>query len=753
MRQFIHNTILATKNHFLRVMLSLSIVFFFAAHVTGIQQWGFINALENLAYDARINLTLPPQQQDPRIVIVDIDEKSLKEIGRWPWSRDVLGEIIVKLFDDYGVSILGFDAVFPERDQSSGLPRLQALVENELKGEASFARTLKELEAKLDYDGRFASSLMGRRVVLGYAFTNAEEEDAEEAITVGVLPPPVFTAQQLGGLDLPSVRAVGYASNLEMFAATSIGSGHFNSLPDTDGITRRVPMLYQYEDGFYEALSLAMMRIYLGVPNLHLDIVATDSGYVSLEHIGVGNRVIPLNNRIEALIPFRGPRNSFPYVSAVDVLEGEVDKTVLQDALVLIGTTAHGLFDLRATPVEEVYPGVEIHANLLSGILDNRFLAQPAYTLGAELFILAATGLLMLALLLWLSPFWATLSSLSLTVVIVTVNLLFWTQAQWVVPLAATLLMMLTLFLFNMSYGYFVESRGKRELTGLFGQYVPAELVDEMSKNPTANFSMEGESREMTVLFSDVRGFTNLSEGLEPKDLSRLMNTFLTPMTRIIHEYRGTIDKYMGDAIMAFWGAPLADPKHPRNAVEAALKMIEALREINPQLQRRGWPEIRIGVGINTGMMSVGNMGSEFRMAYTVLGDAVNLGSRLEGLTKQYGVPIIVNETTKAALPDYSFRELDKVRVKGKDLPVSIFAPLGPTAAQDDHVLEQLETYHEALRLYREQAWDEAEARMRSLQLSDPEHKIYQLYLERIDHFRQRPPSIDWDGVFTHTTK
>ena len=257
----------------------------------------------------------------------------------------------------------------------------------------------------------------------------------------------------------------------------------------------------------------------------------------------------------------------------------------------------------------------------------------------------------------------------------------------------------------------------------------------------------------MSVLFSDVRGFTTISEGLEPKELSKLMNACLTPLTGIIHKQRGTIDKYMGDAIMAFWGAPLEDPEHARHALEAGMEMIARLNAMQKQFREQGWPPINIGVGINTGEMSVGDMGSEFRMAYTVLGDTVNLGSRLEGLTKGYGVQIIVSETTREAVPDFVFRELDRVRVKGKDQPVTIYEPLGPKASISKELRHELRLYQEAIKLYRAQNWDMAEIQFINLQKLAPQRMLYRLYVERIGLSRANPPAPDWDGVFTHVTK
>jgi adenylate cyclase len=264
---------------------------------------------------------------------------------------------------------------------------------------------------------------------------------------------------------------------------------------------------------------------------------------------------------------------------------------------------------------------------------------------------------------------------------------------------------------------------------------------------------MEGESRDMTVLFSDVRGFTSISEGLDPKALSQLMNEFLTPLTEVIYRHRGTIDKYMGDCIMAFWGAPVPDSQHARNAVLAGLEMHRKLRELQSVFRARKWPEIHIGVGINTGRMSVGNMGSRIRLAYTVMGDAVNLASRLEGITKEYGADIIVGEETQKAVPDVVFREVDRVRVKGKDVAVAIYEPLGLQAEVDAERMEERASFHLALQHYREQRWDEAEVVLNRLHEKHPDARLYRTFLERITLLRAHPPGRDWDGAFTFTSK
>jgi adenylate cyclase len=332
------------------------------------------------------------------------------------------------------------------------------------------------------------------------------------------------------------------------------------------------------------------------------------------------------------------------------------------------------------------------------------------------------------------------------------VNVWFWSRAMIAVDAVLPVVLLFLLYTNQMFFGFFLESHKKRKLTRLFGQYVPEELVNQMSRSGE-DFGIGGEAREMTVLFSDVRNFTSLSEGLPPEELSRLMNEFLTPLTEAIHHNQGTIDKYMGDAIMAFWGAPLRDPLQATHAVRAALEMVRRVETIQADFMARGWPAIRIGVGLNTGTMSVGNMGSEFRMAYTVLGDAVNLGSRLEGLTKQYGVDILISATTREAAGELVCREIDRVRVKGKHEPVAIYEPLGWPGEVAPESLAALRQHEHALSLYRSRNWDEAEKIFSGLLEEEPGRAIYSIYLGRMAGFRQAPPPNDWDGVHSHTIK
>jgi len=737
------------RRHALRIGLSLGVVVLLLLNGVGVIRLSFVDQLENYAYDARLRWAMP-QTIDSRVVIVDIDEKSLQQIGHWPWPRNQLAHMVDMLFDQYKIDVLGFDVLFAEQDQSSGLASLDALARTELRQNSAFTAALEQLRPSLKYDQIFANSLKKRRVVLGYYF----QHGAQPGQPVGQLPTPVMPAGSFAPNRVGAVVASGYAANLPELQSSATSGGFFNASPliDNDGVVRRVSLLQMHDNALYESLSLAVARLALKESALALVYENDGNSAVGLESLQLGRRTIPIDAEMAAMVPYRGKQGSYRYVSASDVLQGKANTELLRGAVVLVGTTAPGLLDLRTAPMQESYAGVEVHANMITAIMDESIRARPAYTLGLELVLLLSGGLLLALTLPMLSPLYATLTSLLTACVMVGLNLYFFNHSLLIVPLASGLVLVSTLFVLNMSYGYFVDSRGKRLLARLFGQYVPPELVDEMAQDPGA-YSLEGSSRDMTVLFSDVRGFTTISEGLDPKQLTHLMNEFLTPMTQIIHHQRGTIDKYMGDAIMAFWGAPVADPDHARHALLAGMEMVARLESLQDHFKARGWPPIRIGVGLNTGDMTVGNMGSEFRLAYTVMGDAVNLGSRLESLTKTYGVSIIVSEFTRARVTDFTFRELDCVRVKGKDKPVTIYEPMAPTDQIDEADRSELASHTRALAHYRQQHWVQARTAFESLQQLAPQRVLYRLYLERIAYLVQHPPAKDWDGSYTFMTK
>ncbi|MCC7484457.1 MAG: adenylate/guanylate cyclase domain-containing protein [Burkholderiales bacterium] len=752
------------KKHLIRIGLGIIVVAVFLGHVVvsarkdAILRLPLVDNLENIVYDTRVRLTMP-RTVDPRIVIVDIDEKSLQERetggeGRWPWPRDRLAHLIDRLFDHYQIAIVGFDIVFAERDESSGIRVLDRLAQKELRDVPQFQAALEAIKPRLEYDGIFADRMKGRNVVLGYTFTS---EDAAVASRKGMLPAPLFGGDVLGTRKIRATSWTGYTANLEVLQKHATSAGHFNSLTDDDGIIRRVPVLAEYGGNFYEPLSLAIMRVLLGAPPARPIVPETSAlsaRYDGLEWLQVGTKLrIPLDDMAGALVPYRGRKNSFKYFSAVDVLNGRVDPAELKGKIVLVGTTAPGLLDLRATPVDPVYPGVEVHANMISGMIDGTIKQRPPYVLGAEFLLLLVSGLALALLLPLLGPLVSTLTTVAVLISAIATNIVVFHYGNLVLPLASGLLMTLTLFVLNMAYGFFIEARGMRQITGLFGQYVPPELVDEMAKNPE-QFNMAPRAEELSVLFSDVRGFTTISESLSPEDLSLYINEYLTTMSLVIREkHRGTLDKYIGDAIMAFWGAPVADREHARHAVLAALDMQAAAKALNEKFKAKGWPTFKIGIGVNSGVMRVGDMGSQIRKAYTVMGDAVNLGSRLEGITKQYGADIIIGENTRERISGFVCREVDRVRVKGKDEPVAIYQPLGLEGQVEKQKLDEMKLWNQALKLYRAQDWDMAELQLINLGKASADGALYEEFIGRIATLRAHPPGAGWDGVWKFETK
>jgi adenylate cyclase len=699
-----------------------------------------------------------PKTMDDRIVIIDIDEKSLAEVGRWPWARNKLGELTDELFERQKAALLGFDVVFAEADESSGLKRLRQLAQNELHDQPVFADRLNQLQGALDYDAVFAKSLEKRPVVMGYYFTS----DRDGRVS-GVLPPPVMAKEAMQGRPIKFTSWSGFGSNIEQIAKAAPMAGFFNSITEGDGVVRSIPLIAEYKGQYYESLSMAMFRMLVGLPRVEPGFPQERflaRNYQGLESIllrqGDKTLAIPVDDRVATLVPFRGNGGvnggSFKYISAADVLARRLPPESLKDKIVLLGTTAPGLLDLRVTPVGETYPGVETHANVISGLLDGKIFVKPDYAVGFEVVVLVLAGLTLALTLPLLSAPRAVAVSVAVIAALMALNFWMYLGYGLVLPLASALVMALTAFALNMSYGYFVESRSKRELANLFGTYVPPELVDEMVKDPDS-YSMKATNKELTVMFCDMRGFTKMSERMEPTQLQELLNGVFSRLTDLIRSNRGTIDKYMGDCVMAFWGAPVDTPNHAHLAVKTAMEMANAVRKINEEHRSAGIPEIGIGIGLNTGTMCVGDMGSDIRRSYTVIGDSVNLGSRLEGLSKSYGVDIVVSESTRKLAPDFAWQELDRVRVKGKEQAVAIFWPLAPADRLDKEYTAELKLWAGVLKAYRAQDWDQADVQLLNLQRMNAKKYLYQLYSERVASMRLLPFDPGWDGATNFETK
>ena len=702
-----------------------------------------LQRVDTLVYDWRFRAFLPQRADNVPIVIIDVDELSLKKEGRWPWPREKLARLVDAL-QKQQVRLIGFDVVFSEAELN---PVSQVLASGQLS-EAT-ATELQPLVAQLDGDSQFAK-VISKNTVLGYFLHNSG------GIHVGELPAPILRIDSKDKNKLSMNFMPDYTGNLPMFAKTVVGAGFVTTLPDVDGVMRRSPLVLRYEDGLYSSLSLELAKIYLNAPFVKLQTVKSGS-QLRLESLSIGNTIIHTDESGVALIPYKGKGHSYPYISATDVLNNPNAIPALKGAIVLIGTSALGLTDLRTTPLETGYPGVEVHANLLDAILQSTdtttyMYYRPDWEPGLTFVILLLSGLAFVWILPMLEPAFMLAVSGGWLAVLILTNLAAWKSLHYDLPLAILILSTFCIAILNIGSGFLRTNSQKRELKTLFGQYVPPAHVERMLENHHLA-GLEGESRHMTVLFSDIRGFTTISEGLKATKLKQMLNEFFTPITGIIFEHNGTIDKYVGDMVMAFWNAPLLDANHAEHAIDAALSMLQKVEELKITFAAKGLPEINIGVGINTGFMNVGDMGSVYRRTYTVLGDAVNLGSRLESITKFYGVKLLVGEGTYDLAPQFLYRLVDKIIVKGKREPVCVYEPVCRLEDASESRIQRVEQYNTALAHYYSREWDQAEKIMRVLHKGDPDRKLYNMYLERIDELRYELLPDDWMGVFEHRSK
>lgn len=751
----------ALRRHWPRIVITLLPVLLALAHATGTWRLSALDRLDHLIYDVRLRATMPGTL-DPRIVIVDVDDASLARQGQWPWARDKLARLTRELMGRQQVAVLGFDVMFVEPDRSSGLDKLRQIARGPLRDMPGLAGEIERLAPVLDNDATFAKAMEGQRVALGYYFTRTEKPGAKGQLPAAALLPPEAFPPGHGY----ATEWNGFGANLPVLAAAAPASGFLNTLVTSsdDGVIRTVPLIARYEGdkgqpGYYESLGLAVYRLANGSPPV-LPAFAPGSAVPRLQSLIVGGLRLPVDGTASMQVPFRGPGGadggSFRYVPAGDVLEGRLAPGELRDRIVLVGATAPGLQDLRATPVGAAFPGVEVHANVVSAMLDRRLLAVPDYAPGYEVLNVLAAGLVLALGLTLLPAPRAVVLGVVTVAVLVGVNAWLYQNHSLVLPLASVLAMVALAFVFNMGWGYFIESRARRGLVRLFGTYVPPQLVDEMLVTP-GRYSMRAESKNMTVMFCDMREFTRLSEQMAPAELQAFLNTLFSRLTNVISAHRGTVDKYMGDCVMAFWGAPIDTPDHATLAVRAALEMAEAVRHINKAQGADGRPQISVGIGINSGVMSVGDMGSAARRSYTVVGDAVNLASRLEGLSAHYGVEIIASSATRELAPGFLWQELDSVLVKGKAQAVTVFTPLAPdTGAQTpaaQQQVEQLQRWADVLAAYRRQDWAAGRNLLDPLLAADAKKVLYQLYAQRLASMALRPQDPEWDGATRFETK
>lgn len=707
----------------------------------------FIERLEHLGYDLQLRTRVLTEHRKPNdaIAIIDIDDKSIQAEGRWPWSRLKMAELIKQL-QSQGAAVIAFDIFFSEQEKN-----IANLVQEELNKQnlstPQFEHFLMKHANYFEQDNKFAQQLANNQSVLAISFLPHEHKQ-------NILPAPISILSPKQQQELDLVLAKGYISNIPILQKATKANGFINIFPDSDGIIRRAPLLMQYEKGIYPSLALQAIVLFLGeeiklVTKLYHD-------EKKIEGVQIGNRIIPTDAKAQVIIPFIGKSYAFPYYSATDVLNGNLPKDALLGKVLFLGTSATGLGDLQTTAIESPFPGVEIQATLANGLLENNFSYIPEWTFGANIFLVFVFGMIGSFLFPYLGPRILGAIVLLFPCFLLFINNLIWIHTGLILSVILPILLTLLIAIVNIIYGYLFETRRREHLKEMFGQYVPAKHIDEMLKT-SSNFALRGEDREMSVLFADIRNFTNISEGMEASALVEMLNTYFTPMTEIIFNHNGTIDKYVGDLLMAFWGAPLHDPDHAKHAIESALKMQQTVTHFGELLAhqkiKKEWPKIKIGIGINSGMMSVGDMGSRYRRNYTVLGDTVNLASRVESLSKFYGVDIIVTEYTIQNQTQFIFRKLDRVKVKGKKNSVEIFEVIGLQKNMSSELNKELNDYNQALNLYFNQEWSKAEIILTELLQNHPENKLYKIYLERIQEFKLNSPGKDWDGVYIHLSK
>ena len=691
---------------------------------------------------------LRPREQKVRpVVIVDIDEASLREIGQWPWPRTVIADLITRLRAAGAVAV-GFDVIFAEPDRMS-----PAVAAGSFRG--LDAETREKLAALPSNDAVLAEAIkrVGGIIVgetgAAQAAPRAEGENAPQTgfAIVGPNPRPFL------------VTFPGLLRNIPPIEQAAAGRGMFSIDPEPDGIVRRVPVVMEAQGQLAPALTMEMLRV---VSRAGAILIRADQAGVKT--VAVPGLEVPTDGRGRFWVYFnkRDPARS---VSATDVLNGRVAPDRLRGRLVLIGTSATGLLDIKTTPVQPDMPGVEVHAQILENILTKSLLASPGYAIGAEIIAAVVFGLAIIVAAPMLPAAIVVALGAALIAGLIGISWYFFVEHHLLIDFTYPLISCWLIYLVLTFVNYFREQQQRQQIRSAFGFYLSPPLVEQLARSPE-KLVLGGEERRMTILFSDVRGFTTISEHYkdDPQGLTQLMNRFLTPLTNAIIERKGTIDKYIGDAIMAFWNAPVDDDEHEANACDAALEMLARAEVLNGELKREAeasggvYMPLRIGIGLNSGPCVVGNMGSDFRFNYSVLGDTVNLASRLESRTKDYRLSLVIgSRTADRAKEKFATMEIDLIQVKGKKQPELVFTVLGRAEVIEDPRCDELRDLNtQMLAAYRKQQWDESERlieRCRKLAGGFGVDGLYEMYKERIAVYRAEPPPPDWTGVYEAESK
>jgi adenylate cyclase len=726
-----------------------------AAYMIGIP---FLDLMELKTLDLRFR-SRGTSDPAPQVVLAVIDEKSINTEGKWVWPRSKMAKLIDKL-SDAGARVAAFDIGFLEPDDQrvvNAISKIQANIGQFGVTDDRMQAYLDDLKLRSDEDRLLARAIENAKakVVLGYFFhvgqmdlSHVDEETIrthEENIATSSYKFARFASPE--AQQAPLIAATLPQSNITTIATATPFAGYFNMFPDPDGVVRWIPAVIKFKDSLFAPLSMMTASAYLDEP---LSVTVADFG---VESIDLGSQSVPTDEFGRVLINYHGPEKTFPHISITDILNDNVPAEMLADKIVMIGATAVGIYDLRVTPFGSVFPGLEIHANVVSSVLQNRYIIHPAWGAIFDLIAIITAGLVLGFVLARTGVIAGGLTAFSLgTVFILFCQYVFSSQGL-VLNLVYPVTVLILTYTAITGYKYLSESHQKKFIKDAFSSYLAPTVVKQLIDSPET-LSLGGEERTITAFFSDVQGFTSISEQLTPSELVELLNEFLTEMTDVILAHEGTVDKFEGDAIIAFFGAPNYLENQAEVACMACIDMQARLEKLRLRWREEGRPELHMRIGLCTGPAVVGNMGSKSRMDYTMMGDTVNTAARLEGVNKAYGIYTLISDSTRHDAGDSIVtREIDSINVVGKAVPITVYQILGYQGSTDPKLLEVAETYHKGLYAYRNQEWNRAIIQFNAALDIVPEDGPSRTMLARCNAFKKTPPPKNWNGAYTMTSK
>ena len=735
---------------FISIFIFLSVATFYLYIPKTLES--FDNRLRDYMFILRGDI---PNSQN--VVIIDIDDKSIKQLGQWPWNREILSQLLINL-NNNNIGLIAFDIVFAESDRTNA---------------SNFIKKYKLKVDKdiVDNDTLFATTIAQTPTILGYQFQLSKDDFLEQR-SPNI--PAIFIEKNINNTNKDNtIIAHGTILNIPMLQENAYSSGFFNNIPDNSGVIRSVPLVIKYDEQIYPSLALEVIRAITDTKRVYINYDQN-----GIENIKVADFLIPTDRYGRTIVNFRGGAKNFKYISAIDIINNNFNPKDVEGKIGLIGTSAAGLLDLRATPFDSIYPGVEVHANVIDNILTQDYISKPSWVDGLNILHI----LLLILLIVFLIAYLPLSISLSIIAFVFALDIYILYHTLFanglILNIFFPIITVVVSIISAVSINYLLEQRQTKAIKSKFASKVSKEVMESLIANPENN-TFAAMEKEVTVFFSDVRGFTNISEAMpNAKVLIEFMNEYMDPMTDIIIKENGTVDKFIGDAIMAYWNAPGDVPDHPQRALKATLDQLHMLDDLNKKLaqderfinvvnlsKKKNIPIIDIGIGLNTGVVIAGEMGSSQRSDYTVIGDPINLGARLESLCKYYNSRCNISNFTKEKLneDDYIFRFLDLVTVKGKHEPIEVWQVIDYNIENPKHTLfnvsrerldEELTKYHKAITLYKNSKFTDALKIFQELNGWEDKtnNNIYDIYIKRCEHYIEEPP-VNFTGVFEHTTK